>query len=83
MKLTDCRIKREADPLGTSLCYRFLNCFCFYVCHIRLELYALRNTRDLLIPRLLLSIIIERAYHCLQTFSDCKIRKNFKNQKLF
>jgi hypothetical protein len=53
------------------------------MCHIRLELYALRNTRDLLIPRLLLSIIIERAYHCLLTFSDRKIRKIFKNQKLF
>ena len=53
------------------------------MCHIRLELYARRNTRYRLVPRLLLKMNIKGAYHYLLTFSDRKLHKNFKNQKLF
>lgn len=76
-------INREADPLGTSLRYLLFVRFCLFVCHIRLELYARRNTRYRLVPRLLLKMNIKGAYHYLLTFSDRKLHKNFKNKKLF
>ena len=76
-------INREADPLGTSLRYLLFVRFCLFVCHIRLELYALGNARDLLVPEQLLNEYMKGAYHYLLTFSDRKIRKNFKNKKLF
>ena len=55
------------------------------MCRIRLELYATRSTRDLLVlGLLLLLLVITVKFHCFCTTKfECKLRRNLENARYF
>ena len=53
------------------------------MCRIGLDLYARRSIPGLLVPGLLILLIITEVCHCFQINSECKLRRIFKNARVF